>query len=40
MQTLDGHLDYVRAVCYSEDGQLIASGFDEGSVKIWIGESN
>ena len=40
MQTLEGHLDRVNAVCYSEDGQLIASGSSDGSVKIWIGESN
>lgn len=33
--TLEGHLDSVWAVAFSEDGQLLASSSDDQTVKLW-----
>jgi WD40 repeat protein len=33
--TCEGHTDYVRAVSFSPDGQTLASGSDDFSVKVW-----
>ena len=40
MQTLEGHASQVMAVCYSEDGALVASGSTDLSVKIWTGATS
>ena len=34
-QTLEGHSDEVRSVCFSGDGTQIASGSDDMTVKVW-----
>lgn len=35
LQTLEGHSDWVMSVVFSADGQQIASGSDDSTVKIW-----
>ncbi|KAK0715232.1 beta transducin-like protein HET-D2Y, partial [Lasiosphaeris hirsuta] len=35
LQTLEGHSDWVRSVAFSPDGQRLASGSDDRTVKIW-----
>jgi len=35
VMTLAGHGGPVRSVAYSVDGRLLASGSDDGSVRIW-----
>jgi len=35
VMTITGHDDAVRSVSYSSDGRLIASGSNDGSVRIW-----
>ena len=35
LQTLTGHLGEVRAVAFSPDGSLIASGGDDLEIKLW-----
>ncbi|KAL3248946.1 hypothetical protein ABHI18_011836 [Aspergillus niger] len=35
MQTLEGHSDSVRSVAFSGDGQLLASGSDDKTIKLW-----
>ncbi|KAH7632717.1 hypothetical protein B0T09DRAFT_300060 [Sordaria sp. MPI-SDFR-AT-0083] len=34
-QTLEGHSSYVRSVAFSPDGQRLASGSDDQTIKIW-----
>ena len=33
--TLSGHSNYVRSVAFSPDGQTLASGSDDDTIKIW-----
>jgi WD40 repeat protein len=33
--SLAGHMDYVRSVAFSPDGQYIVSGSDDKLVKVW-----
>ena len=35
MLTLTGHSSGVRSVAYSPDGRYLASGGDDGAIKIW-----
>ena len=35
VQTLTGHSDWVRSVAFSPDGQLLASGSDDNTIKLW-----
>jgi WD40 repeat protein len=35
MQKLEGHEDRVRAVAFSADKQLLASGSVDGTIKLW-----
>ena len=38
-QTLEGHSDSVHSVAFSPNGQQIASGSRDGTIKVWDGES-
>jgi WD40 repeat protein len=35
MQTLEGHLGPVMSVAFSGDGQMLASGSDDDTIKLW-----
>ncbi|KAL6810020.1 hypothetical protein J3E69DRAFT_179767 [Trichoderma sp. SZMC 28015] len=35
LQTLEGHSDLVHSIVFSPDGQRLASGSDDGTIKIW-----
>ncbi|KAH3516525.1 hypothetical protein KXV64_007629, partial [Aspergillus fumigatus] len=35
MQTLEGHSDSVWTVAFSQDGQLLASGSHDKTIKLW-----
>ncbi|KAL6406189.1 hypothetical protein AUP68_10357 [Ilyonectria robusta] len=35
LQTLEGHGDSVRSVAFSADGQRLASGSDDSTIKVW-----
>jgi WD40 repeat protein len=33
--TLEGHTDGVLSVCFNADGQKLASGSEDKTIKIW-----
>jgi WD40 repeat protein len=35
LQTLEGHSGWVSSVAFSPDGLTLASGSDEGTIKLW-----
>ena len=35
LDTLTGHSNYVQAIAISTDGQILASGGDDGAIKLW-----
>jgi WD40 repeat protein len=35
VRTLRGHTDWVLAVCFSLDSQLVCSGSDDTTARIW-----
>ncbi|CAM1503379.1 Fc.00g081550.m01.CDS01 [Cosmosporella sp. VM-42] len=35
LQTLEGHSDWVNSVAFSADGQRLASGSDDHTIKVW-----
>ena len=39
VRTLTGHLDYVRSVAFSEDGNRVVSGSNDNLIKIWNSET-
>jgi WD40 repeat protein len=36
LRTLEGHNGSVRSVAWSPDGQMLASGSDDGTVILWM----
>ena len=36
LRTLYGHTDFVRSLAYSPDGLYLASGSDDGTIKLWV----
>lgn len=35
LQTLQGHVDWIRSLVFSPDGEMLASGSSSDSVKLW-----
>ena len=35
IRTFEGHTDWVNSVAFSPDGKLLASGSDDGTIKLW-----
>ncbi|EDN05634.1 predicted protein [Histoplasma mississippiense (nom. inval.)] len=35
LQILEGHSDWIQSVAFSQDGQLLASGSDDKTIKLW-----
>ncbi|MGA7937463.1 MAG: hypothetical protein WCA35_28185 [Kovacikia sp.] len=36
LKTLEGHVSWIRCIAFSPNGQFLASGSSDGSVKLWL----
>jgi platelet-activating factor acetylhydrolase IB subunit alpha len=39
LKTISGHTDWIRTICCSDDGKLLASGGNDNTIMLWDTES-